>query len=148
MVKVTSNTKAQTRAQRLAAVGVALRARFVAAKQAAHVAATQQYNVAQYQQHIAALQLQAQQYAAQYGVAPVALAGVHTQSVRAAHLGVQKHAPSANPGACKAVRAWVAANPTATAAQAKAHFSGNNYINPATVQTQYGVARKALATAQ
>lgn len=74
-----------------------------------------------------------QQLAAQYGIA------APTQALRSINTK-QQHAPSTVQGACKTVRAWCATNPTATVAQAKAHFAGT--INPATVQTQHGIARK------
>lgn len=84
----------------------------------------------------AAYMFAVQQLAAQYGLpAP-------TQAQRAVST-VQKHAASTQPGACKLVRAYVAANPTASVAQVKAHFAAT--INPATVQTQYYNAKRTSA---
>lgn len=86
----------------------------------------------------AAYMLAVQQLAAQYGMpAP-------TQAQRAVN-SVQRHAPSNIPGACKTVRTWVAANPLATVQEAKEFFA--NKINPATVATQFGIARKQAAAA-
>ena len=80
-----------------------------------------------------AYMLAVQQLATQYGLpAP-------TQALRSVST-VQKHAASTVKGACGIVRAYVTANPTATVLQVKQHFSAT--INPATVATQYNIARK------
>lgn len=131
------------RVTRLQRVAVAAQQRYLAAKTPVLRVAYQQkvanaqgaVNTAQQQAYMAVMQ----QVAAHMGV-PVP----NTLSVRSVP-GVQKNAPSNAPGACARVRAWVHANPSASVAAAKQHFSGSNYVNPATVQTQYQLAKKGKA---
>ena len=124
----TVTAPATLRAQRVARVQVALHAARKAQRAQASANATQAAKAALVLQQVQAV------YAAHGMVAP-------TQSVRVLATP-QQHAPSNKPGTCAAIRVWCVANPLATVAQAKAHFSGSNYANPATVQTQHGVARK------
>lgn len=131
MGKHTSNNT--TRATRLQAVAAATQAIVQGVRVAARNARKQAAQASKQQAYMLAVQ----QLATQYGV-PVP----NTLSVRAV-AGAQKHAPSTVQGACSVVRAWVAANPTATRAQALQHFAGT--INPATVSTQFAAARKTLA---
>lgn len=122
-----------TRSARIAAVQAAHNTIALQVRSTQRAARVQAATIANQQAYMLAVQ----QLATQYGV-PVP----NTLSVRAV-AGAQKHAPSTVQGACGIVRAWVAANPTATRAQALQHFAGS--INPATVSTQYAAARKTLA---
>jgi len=124
---------ALTRAKRVTAVSNAYRTRARSAKLAAHVAATQAHNQQAYM-------LAVQQLAAQYGVpAPTTL------SVRSV-AGTQKHAPSAQSGACAQVRALAAANNYNRAATLAACKAAG--INPATAATQFANAKRAYVAAQ
>lgn len=120
------------RAARVAAVQVALLQRYRAAKVAKHTAA-----VATWQQ-------------SNYLAAVQALAIAHGQPVPTtlsarALVTPQQHAPSAISGPCATVRAFVHANPLLTRKQVQQHFTGTNYINPATVSTQYQLAKGGKA---
>lgn len=123
------------RTTRIANLTAALFAQRAANKASAFAHATAAAAQSAYLAQLAALQ-------AAHGINPAH----HTLSVRNAN-NTQQHQPSAQPGACKLVRAWVQNNPTATVAQALLHFAptGTQYVNPATVKTQYRVAKQALA---
>lgn len=116
------------RAKRIAAVQVGLHARYRAAKVAKHQNAT-----ATHAQNAILAQVQA--LYAQAGL-PVP----NTLSVRAVP-GLQNNPASAVQGACALVRAYVHANPHATRKMVMQHFTGTNYVNPATVSTQYQRAK-------
>ncbi len=118
-----------TRAARIAKAGTLARAQRTNAKQQAYVAATATHNQQAYL-------LAVQQLAAQYGLPAPATLAVRAVSTK------QSNPASSVQGACALVRTWCAANPTATVAAAKQHFSGTNYINPSTVATQHGITRK------
>jgi len=120
------------RANRVAAIGNTLRARRNAELKQQSQGATLHAKQAAYMAAVQAL-------AAQHGL-PVP----NTMSVRAV-AGEQKNAPSNNAGACKRVREFVHANPTMTRKEVKEHFSGSNYINPATVSTQFQLAKQGKA---
>lgn len=111
-----------------------------ATRNAQRIAAVQQLRASKHTARITARNKQAymlavQQLATQYGLpAP-------TQALRSVS-SVQKHAASTVKGACGIVRAYVTANPLATVQQVKQHFSAT--INPATVATQFNIARKQL----
>lgn len=125
---------AVTRAKRIAAVGNAYRMRARNAKLAAHAAATQAYNQK-------AFMLAVQQLAAQHGVpAPTTL------SVRAPNTNAQKHAPSAQSGACAQVRALAVQHNYNRAATLQACAAAG--INPATAATQFANAKRAYLAAQ
>lgn len=115
------------RAARVQAIKQALFARRVAAKQ-------QQYHVSTVAAQQKAYMHAVQQLAAQYGL-PVP----NTLSVRSVP-GAQKHAPSAQAGACAQVHAIAAqCNGVRSATLAACKAAG---INPATAATQYAKYRK------
>lgn len=119
------------RAKRVAAVQVALHARYRAAKAQAHVNAT-------------ATALQANVLAQVQAVyAKAGLAVPNTLSVRAVP-GLQQNPASTVTNACATVRAFVHANPTLTRKAVMQHFTGTNYVNPATVSTQYQRAKSGV----
>lgn len=120
------------RMQRVAKVQAILHARYRAAQLAKHVKATA---TAQQANYLAAVQ---------------ALAIAHGQPVPTtlsarALVTPQQHAPSAVSGPCATVRAFVHANPALTRKQVQQHFTGTNYVNPATVSTQYQLAKGGKA---
>lgn len=124
----------QRRAFRVALVGNTLRARRNAEKMQQSAAATLHAKHAAYMADMQALALK-------HGLpAPT------TMSVRSV-VGEQKNAPSNTSGACKRVRAFVHANPTLTRKQVQEHFGigGTDYINPATVSTQFQLAKNGKA---
>lgn len=128
--QVTVPQPSSLRAARIARVQVALHARYRAAKLDKH-------NNANTHAKQQAYMLAVQQLAASMGV-PVP----NTLSVRNIATP-QQHAPSNVQGACATVRAFVHANPTLTRKQVQQHFSGT--INPATVSTQYQLAKQGKA---
>lgn len=122
------------RAFRIALVGNTLRARRNAEKQQLSAAATLHAKHAAYMADMQAL-------AAKHGLpAPT------TMSVRSVPTE-QKNAPSNAAGACKRVRAFVHANPTLSRKEVQAHFGpgSTDYINPATVSTQFQQAKGGKA---
>lgn len=124
-----------TRAARLSACATANATYAKQARSAARTARKQAVQATKQQAYMLAVQ----QLAAQYGVPVPTTLSVRAQGINRA----QVHAPSTIQGACGVVRAWVAANPLATRAMCLQHFNGT--INPATVSTQYAIARKQIS---
>lgn len=121
--------KKALRAARIAAV----QAKMLQIAHAARAAAMHARKIAIQQTKQQSYMLAVQQLAAQYGVAPV------TQQVRSV-AGAQKHAPSAQSGACKKVHEIAAANNYNRAATLAACVAEG--INPATAATQFAIAKR------
>lgn len=129
---VTVAQPSSLRATRIAKVQVLLHKRYRAAKVLKYTNAT-----ATHAQQAILAQVQAL-------YASAGLPIPNTLSVRA--VATTQHNPaSAVQGACKQVRAFVHAHPTLTRKQVMQHFTGTNYINPATVSTQYQLAKGGKA---